>query len=196
MNRPLVIGLLVLSSLPLSAQDSLADAARKARSDKASQPKSKVVIDDDSSTLKNRSPFPDLNVHGLDNSEDVAREIDGFRATHSPAEAEAASRQWYEDHDQHFMMLAKEQQLLSERHNQRQNEIQAYPDRNTDWRKYQQEQMLRQQSDDADKKRMAENMLVIGRIQQGLLRVRNYLQSKGARYDWFKVRNPNGVGSW
>jgi hypothetical protein len=39
-------------------------------------------------------------------------------------------------------------------------------------------------------------MAKVGRIQQGLMRVRSGMLSLRLNYPWFKVRNANGVGSF
>ena len=50
--------------------------------------------------------------------------------------------------------------------------------------------------DRSDFRRERKNGMMMARIQQTFMRVRNDLQMIGLKYEWFKIRNGNGNGSF
>jgi hypothetical protein len=48
----------------------------------------------------------------------------------------------------------------------------------------------------SDFRRGRKNGMMMARIQQTFIKVRNDLQSINLRYDWSKIRNANGNGSF
>src|SRR3954465_3018082 len=101
MRHAILIMIFLLSgSIVESAQDSLGDVARKAKQEKNARPQSKLVVDDDSEPLKNKSPLPELALHGLDNTDQIIRAIEKFRLSHSSEETETALHEWYDGYDQ------------------------------------------------------------------------------------------------
>jgi hypothetical protein len=181
----------IASSLCLMAQEgtSLADAAKKARDGKA---KSKVVINEEN-FVSNRGPLPDLNLDGLDNSDDVFKAIDKYRLTHSKQETEQVVHDWYDRYDamlehaiqQNFDIVAQAQD--------RATYPTRYPD---DYKRYAEQRGVEVRSAIQDERLMRKNNLLTARIQQGFQKIRNSLWGMGVRYDWMKIRFGNGNGSW
>lgn len=184
--------IVIASSLCLMAQEgtpSLADAAKKARDGKA---KSKVVINEEN-FVTNRGPLPDLNLDGLDNSDDVFKAIDKYRLTHSKQETEQVVHDWYDRYDamlehaiqQNFDIVAQAQD--------RATYPTRYPD---DYKRYAEQRGIEVRSAIQDERLMRKNNLLTARIQQGFQKIRNSLLGMGLRYEWMKIRFGNGNGSW
>lgn len=183
----LITGALLFGCTLAVAQDSLGDAARQARADKAAQPKAKIVVDDEVAPLKSRSPFPEIALKGLDNTGEICQAIEKYRGTHKKEELEAALQDWYEDYDNMIRLYLKEQVLAQERQSDQYSRPQ--PVFNGDYKKYWEAVQARQRADEADRRRMHADQATIGRVQQGLTRINNYLQNHGLNYPWFKVRH-------
>lgn len=184
---------LLLSLLPLAvhAQDSepsLAEAARKA----AGPSKARIVIDDE--TLRvSRGPIPDMNIEGVDNSDEIIKAIDTFRRSHTASETEQAIRSWYDHHDALFQHALDENSDIRTRRQDRAADLQRYPD---DWKRLQERRSTELHSELQDQRSMQKNGLLMARIQQTFQRVRNGIQGFGLKYDWMKIRFGNGNGSW
>ncbi len=184
--------LFILCSTCLLAQDdssSLADAAKKAHEGKA---KSKVVISDEN-FVPARGPLPDLNIEGLDNSDEVLKAIHEYRKTHTPVETEQVVHDWYDRYDVQFQNALDQNTSIRTRAQDRSAEPAEYPN---DYRKYQEQRTTEMRSVLQDQRTMQKNNLLVARIQQSFQKIRNGLQVANLRYDWMKIRFGNGNGSW
>ncbi len=179
-------------------QDSLGEVARQNREKKANQPKAKTVIDDDTRpSIKNTSPFPEIQEQGFDNSDDVTKAMEDYRLSHSPEEMEGAVKQWYESHDKALQTAIDEGKMLKERHLNRINGRSLnVTDRTNDYQQYYRQRDTERDLDDYDRKKCESDGLLTTRIQQAFQKVRWYLMSKNLKYEWFKIRFGNGNGSW
>jgi hypothetical protein len=177
-----------------TATPSLGDIAKQNK--KASGLKAKTVITDE--TLKaHAGPIPGIALEGVDNSDEIMRAIREFRKTHSPTETEAAVRLWYDESDAILakalddnarLVVRKEDRNLANATGEYANRVdysQAMERRNSEIRE-----------DRNDFRSYRRNGFLIGRVQQSFIKIRNDLQSGGLRYDWFKIRNANGNGSF
>ena len=190
--RFLALFLLFACPVPLIAQNespSLADAAKKARENKG---KAKIVVTEET-LVSARGPIPDLNLEGLDNSDDVLKAMDQYRRSHTPVETEQVIRDWYNNCDSMFQRAFTENEEIKMRAQDRYAEPRQYPN---DARKYQEQRTAEIHSAIQDQRLVQKNNLLIARIQQGIQKVRNGLQVSGLRYDWMKIRFGNGNGSW
>lgn len=183
----LITGALLFAWCLALGQDSLGDAARLARADKAAQPKAKIVVDDEVAPLKSRSPFPEIALKGLENTSEICQSIEKYRSTHKKEELEAALQDWYSDYDNMIRLYLKEQVLAQER----QSDLYSRPQPvyNGDYKKYMEAVQARQRADEIDRQRMHSDQATINRVQQGLTRINNYLQNHGLNFPWFKVRH-------
>lgn len=187
MNRCFLLSAVLLSFASFAfAQDSLGDAARQVRAQKAAQPHAKIVVDDELAPLKTRTPFPELNLRGLDNSGDICRSIAEYRKSHKREEFEASLRTWYEDYDQMIRLYLKQQVLSQER--LRDQYTRPEPSYSGEYNRHWEEMQARQRADELDRRREYADQIVIARVQSGLQRVKSYLMSNGSNFDWFKVR--------
>ena len=187
MNRCFLLSAVLLSFASFAfAQDSLGDAARQARAQKAAHPHAKIVADDELAPLKARTPFPELNLRGLDNTGDICRSIADYRKSHKREEFEASLHTWYEDYDQMIRLYLKQQVLLQERLSDQYTRPE--PSYSGEYDKYWEEMRVRQRADELDRRREYTDQIVIARVQSGLQRIKSYLMSNGTNFDWFKVR--------
>lgn len=178
------------SSSSTQSNNSVAAAAKGKKSGKAA----KVFTDDDMELRK--SPLPVLNLEGDDNSEEVLAAIAKYKEKHKPEETEQVIRDWWEEYD--AMLASNAHEATQFRTNRESNTYNGYD--------------LCQQSDDyehCEKRRLSElrgqrmdaltvrnSMQRVGRIQQGLMKIRSGLFTMQLNYPWFKIRNGNGIGSF
>jgi hypothetical protein len=159
----------------------------------------KVRIDDDSLDsviAKVKQPIPDITLDGLDNSDEIVTAINDYKAHHSPEETEAMLKDWWDRHETALVRFADENKALSER---LQDQRYYYRDQTNsdDYRKVQQQYLDQQKSAQMDQRSMMENGMRIGRIQQTFTKVRTGISVRcHLQYDWFKVPNGNGIGSF
>jgi hypothetical protein len=198
MKRAILLVLIFAGGLVVgAAQESLGDVARKSKEEKAARPQSKVVVDDDSEPLKNKSALPELALRGIDNTDQIIRAMEKFRSTHTPEETEAAIHEWYDGYDQMMEKAIDESKLLKERHIERVTGTRLNAtDRISDYRQYEKAMEAERRLDEDDRRHVESNGLLTARIQQSFTQIRNSLQWKQIKYEWFKIRFGNGNGSW
>lgn len=80
-------------------QKSLADTARETKANKTAKA-TKVFTDDNTSFRK--SPLPQLNLGGDDNSDEILDAILKYRDSHKPEEIEKTVRDWYDETDSYL----------------------------------------------------------------------------------------------
>ncbi len=197
MNRTLCVFLLVCSSIPLFGQ-SLGDVARENRSNKQASPKSKVVVDEDSASVRpDTSPFPKMAIEGLDNTDEILKAMETYRTHHSAEEFETTVRSWYENYDSMMENALRDQKTAKDHRLDRIRGMQSGPlDRITDYRQYEMRRRQEVRDDDEDRQRIEADGLLTARIQQMFVKVRSSLIGKGLRYEWFKIRFGNNNGSY
>ena len=166
-------------------QPSLADAARSAR---AQQAKSKVVVDNDNLKSQPKSPIPDIDMDSAsENSDEVIKAIFDYRTKHTRDETEDLVHEWYDRFDRKEADAYTENRDLRERRealNRHRSESIA-AGRYEQYRKTAEADARGAQE---DQRRMNENFATIMRVQDVLRKVRSALIAKGMRYEWFKFR--------
>ncbi len=193
----LVFALLAcMSSVGQDDSSSLADAARKSR---ALAAKAKTVINEDNFNA-NHGPIPDMNIDGVDNSDEIIKAINAYKKDHTPEEIELAVREWYDRYDMMFQKAFDENDAIKSRKQDRQVNAPRYfyPDGDYSATYRQMDEARRQAllADLQDQKKVQKNGLLEARIQQTLQKVRTAIGSNGLHYDWMKIRFGNGNGSW
>jgi hypothetical protein len=159
----------------------------------------KIRIDDDSLDgviSKVKAPIPDIVLDGLDNSDEIVTAISDYKAHHTPEETEAMLKDWWERHEAMLIRAADENKALSDR---RQDQRYYLSEQSTsdDYRKVQQQYLNAEKSSQMDQRSMMGNGMRIGRIQQTFMKVRTGISVRShLQYDWFKVPNANGIGSF
>lgn len=184
-QRLLMPTLLGLSVTFAVGQESLGDAARLAREEKARHAHAKIVVDDEVAPLKSRSPFPEISLKGLDNNTEICLSMDEFRKAHTKQEFESAVRDWFSDYDEMIRLYLKQQLLAQERLNSRYYPEPVYDDNE---RQSWQTMLRRQRMDELERRRLNMEQGMINRVQLGLSKVQAYLVSRNYDFKWFKVR--------
>jgi hypothetical protein len=186
--------LVVLVSFPLllvaqGEAPSVAEAAKKSRNGNT---KSKMVINEETFTTSH-GPLPDLNTDGMDNSDDVVKAILDYRVDHTRQETEQVIRDWYGYHDHLLERAITDNNEITTRAKDRSVEPREYPE---DYRKYEQQRAIEARAAIQDRRLIDKNALLVSRIQQGFYKVRSCLNAKGVKYEWFKIRSANGIGTY
>jgi hypothetical protein len=185
-----------IAPINLHAQDSLGEVARQNRSSKPGASRAKVVVDEDSSPIRNKSPFPNLAMTGFDNTDEIIRAVEAYRTGHTPEEVESVHA-WFDEYDAVLEKAIAEQIAIKDRQSSRYyGSHYSTLDRTNDNRQYEQRQIAEARAAEDDRRRYGIDGLACARIQQAFGRVRNYLTSKNLKYEWFKIRFGNGNGSW
>jgi hypothetical protein len=196
-KRLFLILALSTTTILLHAQDSLGDVARQNRSSKPGASRAKVVVDEDSSPIRNKSPFPNLAMTGFDNTDEIIRAMETYRASHTLEEVESSVHAWFDEYDAVIEKAIAEQIAIKDRQSSRYYGSQnSTLDRTNDNRQYEQRRIAEARAAEDDRRRYSIDGLACARIQQAFGRVRNYLTGKNLKYEWFKIRFGNGNGSW
>ena len=159
----------------------------------------KVRIDDDSLDTvisEVKQPIPDISLDALDNSDEIVTAINDYKTHHTPEETEAMLKDWWDRHETALIRFVDENKALSDR---LQDQRYYYREQTNydDYRKQQQEYLDQQKSAQLNQRSMMENGMRIGRIQQTFMKVRTGISMRcHLQYDWFKVPNGNGIGSY
>lgn len=175
----LAVVVLLLACAGASAQDEkpLGDIARE--NNKNAQPKkAKVVLDDDTPGVKKKPAIiPAIDSNGM-NSDAIIAAILKYRKDHTDAETEQLVKDWYEDNDSDLQNAIDENKRIEN----------AVAPTYTTEEEYQ--RIVRERIHDLLERK--ENGLLIARIQQTFIKVRNGLFKENIKYEWFKVRCGNG----
>jgi hypothetical protein len=186
-----------------SGTPSLGEAAKKNK--EASKSKAKRVITDED--LLDRSPIPVIATTGLDNTDDILNAIHEFRRTHDASETERVVHDWFDGQTEALSAAIDANSRLAQHYQQRMEVNQdesAYgyqydPD---SYSKMQQKQITDRRAQRVDARNNRDNWQVIMRIQQTFVKVRadmfmaHAMAQTRMAYDWFKIRNANGLGSY
>src|SRR5206468_4226091 len=106
----------------------------------------------------------------------------------------AAVKEWYEQESGKMTDLVRENELLNESQRSRYESSQPQDIRN--YEKYRQSTLASEMAYRDAAKRTQTNFRVIVRLQQGLGQVRNGLSRLSLHFDWFKIPNGTGFGSY
>jgi hypothetical protein len=173
---------------------SLAEVAKETRTSKAAKAK-KVVTDEDVDGLK--GPLPRLNLEGPDNSEAIVKAIAEYRAQHTPEQTETAVHDWYDNYD--AMLAGAIRDMIDTRALRESTTYsgnQLCQEQNADYEQCQKRRQTEMRGAHHDQQVTREDGALSSRIQLAFIRVRTGMGRSGLRYDWFKIRNANGIGSF
>jgi len=184
----------------------LGDVAKKNKDTSTAIAKSKakrVFTDDDMSIRK--SPLPSIALEGPDNSQIVLDAIHQFKSTHDAAETERVIHEWYDEQAEVLSDAIDANNRIAQ-HNQIKMEAAQdgygyggqYGAYDGDYNKLRQRQLSEMWAQRSDARSNRDNWQVITRIQQAFFRVRcDAIWNRGKMpYDWFRIRNANGVGTY
>jgi hypothetical protein len=186
-------------SSPQSSSDSgssLAAAAKSAKDQRASHAK-KVFTDEDMEVAD--GPLPRLKTDGLDNTDEVIAAITKYKAMHSPEQTEEAVHMWFDRYDQILGAAIQENQDTAALRSTNMSNASALCQESQgnqdiqDYQKCASRQMAEQRGAMNDQHVYMKNNLLVVRIQQSFMKIRNALQMSNMRYAWFKIRTANNM---
>jgi hypothetical protein len=177
------------------AADQNASVAGAARTSKRPTVHAKHVIDDDDLEL-HRGPIPRLNLEGIDNVGEIVAAIKKYRESHTPQQTEQVVHDWYGEGNDVLTAAIHESSNLRDLRQSSINNSNDLCQDSGDWEQCQRLRLADARGARSDQSRIANDGLVTGRIQQAFQKIRNELQTAGMRYEWFKIQNANGVGSF
>jgi len=179
----------------------LGDVAKKNKD--ATKSKAKIVFTDEDMATR-RGPIPAIALQGVDNTQDVLDAIHEFKTSHDAEKTERVVHAWFDEQNE-VLSAAIDANAKIAQHNQ--FKMEAAQDESLhgygagydgDYRRMQQRRLSDVLSQRVDVRNNRDNWQVIMRIQQTFLRVRCdavWNRSK-MPYDWFRIRNANGVGTY
>jgi hypothetical protein len=174
-------------------QKSLADIARETKANKTAKAP-KVFTDDNTSFRK--SPLPQLNLDGDDNSDEILDAILKYRDSHKPEEVEKTVRDWYDGTDGYLANAIHDSIEARKLRQSNLNNSYEMCQYGGDYEQCAKRRQAEMRGARLDAQRVQQDGQLVGRIQQAFLRIRAGLQRNQLQYPWFKVRNANGVGSF
>ncbi len=193
-----------VASQNTDAAQPLGDVAKKndtAKKENAGTKAKRVFTDDDMSVRKR--PIPSIALQGADNTEEVVASIHDFRAKHNAEDTENTLHEWF-DAQAEVLTAAIDANVRMQKHNQMRWE--SVQDRGPyiydgDNAKLNERQITERFSQRVDAHSSQDNFQVISRLQQALMKVRVDLfcrpnKTRTAAFDWFKIPNANGVGTY
>jgi hypothetical protein len=172
---------------------SLADVAKEAKKDKTAHAK-KSVTDDDLESKK--GPLPRLNIEDTDNSDEIIEAIEKFKDKHNERETERAIHDWYDEYDEMLAAAIRENKDLREQRESTSYHGYEMCQQGVSYKQCQERRQTEIRGNRHDQFVMRDNGMVTGRIQQSFMKIRTGIGKYNLRYDWFKVRNANGYGSF
>ena len=171
---------------------SVANAARQAKTNKTRA--AKVFTDDD--VEGHKSPLPVLNLAGDDNTDLILQAIAKYKESHKPEETEQVIHDWYDEYD--AILAANAREASQYRSLRETNTLNGYDlcQQSDDYEHCEKRRQSELRGQRMDGAKIRQDMERVGRIQQGLMKVRAGIGLLRLNYTWFKVRNGNGIGSF
>jgi hypothetical protein len=178
------------SSSDSASGSSVAAAAQSAKAHKAKS--AKVFTDEDMEAHK--SPIPVMNLEGDDNTEAIIAAIQTYKEKHKPEETEQAVHDWYDEYDAMLASNAREANMY--RSLRQSNTYNGYDlcQQSSDYEHCEKRRLSELRGQRMDALKISEDMSKVGRLQQGLLKIKQALSTMHLNYSWFRVRNGNGIG--
>jgi len=182
---------------------SLGDVAKKNKD--TSKIKAKRVFTDEEAPLRS-NPIPEVALEGTENAQEILNTIHEFKRTHDAAEVERVVHEWFDEQSEVLAAAIDANNKLAQHNRLKMEAAQdgyAYgnPYGNNfdgDYKKLQQRQLSEMWAQRIDARTNQDNYLIITRIQQTFFRVRcDVILGRGKMaYDWFRIRNANGIGTY
>jgi hypothetical protein len=177
------------------AADQSASVAAAARTSKKPAAHAKRVIDDDDLEL-HKSPIPRLSLEGTDNVAEIVAAVKKYKESHTPQQTEEAFRDWFSETNDVLTAAIRESSNLRDLRESNINNSNDLCQDSGDWEQCQRLRLADARGARSDQNRIRNDGFVTGRIQQAFMKIRSDLFLIGLRYEWFKIQNANGVGSF
>jgi hypothetical protein len=175
--------------------DQNASVAAAARTSKKPVSHAKRVIDDDDLEL-HKSPIPRLSLEGADNTAEIVAAVKKYKESHTPQQTEEAFRDWFSETNDVLTAAIRESSNLRDLRESNINNSNDLCQDSGDWEQCQKLRLADARGARSDQNRIRNDGFVTGRIQQAFMKIRSDLVMIGLRYEWFKIQNANGVGSF
>ncbi|HLW86696.1 MAG TPA: hypothetical protein VKR60_15875 [Candidatus Sulfotelmatobacter sp.] len=180
---------------PPTTGDQNASVAAAARTTKKPAARAKKVIDDDDLAL-HQGPIPRLNLDGVDNTAEIVAAIKKYKEIHTPQQTEQALHDWFDETNDVLTAALRETNALRDIRESNTNNSNDLCQDSGDWEQCQKLRMADARGARRDQNSIRNDGFVTGRIQQALQKIRSDLFLVGMRYEWFKIQNANGFGSF
>ena len=177
------------------AADQSASVAAAAKTSKKPAAHAKRVIDDDDLEL-HKSPIPRLSLEGAENTAEIVAAVKKYKESHTPRQTELAFRDWFDDTNDALTAAIRESSNLRDLRESNLNNSNDLCQDSGDWEQCQKLRLADARGARSDQNRIRSDGFVTGRIQQAFMKIRNDLMMIGIHYEWFKIQNANGVGSF
>jgi hypothetical protein len=177
------------------AADQSSSVAAAARTSKKPAAHAKRVIDDDDLEL-HKSPIPRLSLEGTDNVAEIVAAVKKYKESHTPQQTEEAFRDWFSETNDVLTAAIRESSNLRDLRESNINNSNDLCQDSGDWEQCQRLRLADARGARSDQNRIRNDGFVTGRIQQAFMKIRSDLFLIGLRYEWFKIQNANGVGSF
>lgn len=171
---------------PADAGNSLAAAARNAKTQKTSHAK-KVFTDEDIDVKA--GPLPRMKMDGAENGDEIVAAITNYKATHTEEQTEAAVRTWYDRYDEMLVAAIEENHGMATVNSVNMSNAIEFCQQGQDYQQCQNRQMAEQRGSRSDQNQMMKNNMLVMRIQRVFMKVRSGLQMNNLRYSWYKIQN-------
>jgi hypothetical protein len=178
-----------------SAVDQNASVAAAARTSKRPAAHAKKIIDDDDLAL-HQSPIPRLNLDGVDNIPEIVVAIKKYKESHTPQQTEQTVHDWFDETNDVLIAAIRETSSLRDLRESNVNNSNDLCQDSGDWEQCQKLRVADARGARRDQNRIRNDGFVTGRIQQAFMKIRSDMTTMGLRYEWFKIENANGVGSF
>ena len=178
-----------------SAVDQNASVAAAARTSKRPAAHAKKIIDDDDLAL-HQSPIPRLNLDGVDNIPEIVVAIKKYKESHTPQQTEQTVHDWFDETNDVLIAAIRETSSLRDLRESNVNNSNDLCQDSGDWEQCQKLRVADARGARRDQNRIRNDGFVAGRIQQAFMKIRSDMTMMGLRYEWFKIENANGVGSF
>ncbi len=180
---------------PSPGGDQNASVVAAARTSKKPAAHAKRIIDDDDLAL-HQSPIPRLNLDGTDNTSEIINAIRKYKESHTPQQTEQTVHDWFDETNDVLIATLRETSALRELRESNINNSNDLCQDSGDWEQCQKLRVADARGARRDQNSIRNDGFVTGRIQQAFMKIRNDMTTRGLRYDWFKIQNANGVGSF
>jgi hypothetical protein len=205
----LLIFLVLMAVLPLSGQQatssagqsadqpaptqSLAEIAKQAQKNKSAHAK-KLITEDELDAMK--GPIPRISMEGADNADEIVAAIGAYQAKHTKEETEQVVHDWYDNYDTMLGTAIHDSLESKDRRDSTLFTGFQLCQQSDDYQKCELKRQAEMRGARHDQLVMRDDGMVMGRIQQCFMKIRNGITQYGLAYPWFKVRNGNGNGSF
>jgi hypothetical protein len=143
-----------------------------------------------------KGPLPRLNLEDTDNSDEIIAAIAAFKAKHNEHETEQAVRTWYDEYDELLAVAVRENNQIRDQRESTSYHSYELCQQGVSYKQCQERRQTEIRGNRHDQFVMRDNGMLAGHIQQSFMTIRSGISKYSLQYEWFKIRNGNGNGSF